>query len=67
VRANFADLTLWEVKLRVPSERAAASVLDVDADVEGLSGTEGGGGTGPVEIDDTLCEAPCRGAFCLLN
>jgi hypothetical protein len=67
VRASFADLTLWDVKLRAPSERAAASVLDVEADVEGLSGTDGDGGTAPVGIDDTLCEAPWRGAFCLRN
>jgi hypothetical protein len=67
VRASFADLTLWDVKLRVPSERAAASVLDVDADVEGRSGTDGEGGTVVVEIEETLWEAPWRGAFCLRN
>jgi hypothetical protein len=55
------------VKLRVPSERAAASVLDVDADVEGRSGTDGEGGTVAVEIEETLWEAPWRGAFCLRN
>lgn len=45
---------MWDVKLRAPSESAAASVLDVDPDVDGLSGTEGEGGTVPEGIDDTL-------------
>ncbi len=52
--ASLADLTLWDVKLRVPRERAAARVLDVEADVEGRSGTEGEGGTVPVVMEETL-------------
>ena len=54
MRASLADFTVWDVKLRVPSERAAARVLEVEADVEGLSGTDGEGGMVPVDIEDTL-------------
>jgi hypothetical protein len=54
VRASFADLTLCDVKLRVPSERAAARVLDVEAEVDGRSGTVGEGGTVPVVMEETL-------------
>lgn len=58
---------MWDVKFRLPSERAAASVLDVEAEVDGRSGIDGEGGMGPGEIDDTLCDVPWRGAFCLRN
>ena len=34
----MADLTLWEVKLRDPRDRAAARELDVEDEVEGRSG-----------------------------
>lgn len=38
MRASFADLTLWEVKFRVPSDKAAARVLVVEEAVDGRSG-----------------------------
>lgn len=63
----MADFTLCEVKFRDPSERAAASVLDVDAEVEGRSGTVGEEGTATEATDETLCEDPWRGTFCRLN
>ena len=44
VSANFADLTLCEVKFRAPNEKAAARVLVVDEDVDGRSGKVGEGG-----------------------
>jgi hypothetical protein len=58
VSANFADLTLCDVKLRDPRESAAARVLDVDADVDGRSGTVGDEGTTTGETDETLWEDP---------
>lgn len=67
MRASFADLTLCDVKLSEPSDKAAASVLDVDADVEGRSGTIGEAGTTTGATDDTLWEEPWRGAFCRRN
>lgn len=67
MRANFADLTLWDVKLRVPSERAAARVLDVEAEVAGRSGMDGEDGIATGETEDTLWEDPWRGVFCLRN
>jgi hypothetical protein len=66
VRANLAGLIVCDVKFSDPNERAAASVLDVEADVEGLSGMDGGGMV-PVGIDDTLWDGPWRGVFCLFN
>lgn len=39
----MADLTLCEVKLRLPSEKAAARELVVEEEVEGRSGTVGDG------------------------
>ena len=38
--ASFTDLALCDVKLRVPSDKAAASELDVEAEVDGRSGSE---------------------------
>lgn len=38
MRASFADLTLCEVKLRVPNDKAAAKVLVVEEAVDGRSG-----------------------------
>jgi len=67
VRASFADFTLCDVKLKDPREKAAASVLDVEADVEGRSGTDGEVETDTGETEDTLCEDPWRGVFCLRN
>jgi hypothetical protein len=40
VSASFTDLALCDVKLRVPSDKAAASELDVEAEVDGRSGSE---------------------------
>ena len=54
MRASFADLTECDVKFRVPSERAAASVLDVEAEVEGRSGTVGDVASVAVEMEETL-------------
>lgn len=51
-------MTLCEVKLRDPRESAAASVLDVDADVDGRSGTVGDEGTTIGVTDETLWEGP---------
>lgn len=54
---------LWDVKLRAPKDKAAAIVLEVEEDVEGLSGTVGDIGT---ETEPTLCEGPWR-AGCRRN
>ena len=67
MRASFADFTLWEVKFKVPRERAAANVLDVEDDVEGRSGRVGDVERATVETDETLWEEPCRGTLCRLN
>lgn len=40
MRANFTDLALCDVKFKVPSDNAAASELDVEAEVDGRSGSE---------------------------
>ncbi len=63
----MADFTLCEVKFKVPSDRAAANVLDVDDEVNGRSGAVGDVARLTVETDETLWEEPCRGAFCLRN
>ena len=58
MRANFADLTVCDVKLKDPRESAAANVLDVEADVAGRSGSVGEGGIATDATDETLCEDP---------
>lgn len=61
----MADLALWEVKLKEPSDRAAASPEEVEADVDGRSGSvEGDWGT---VTELTLCEEPWRETVCRLN
>lgn len=66
--ASFADLTLWDVKFRVPRDRAAARVPDVEEEVAGRSGNVGEEADKALAgIDETLCDAPCRGEFCLRN
>lgn len=53
------------MKFRDPNDRAEARPLDEDAlEVAGRSGTVGEARPF-VATEDTLCEAPCRGAFCL--
>jgi hypothetical protein len=42
------------VKLRVPKDKAAASVLDVDAEVDGRSGMACAADNATDEIDETL-------------
>lgn len=66
MRANFADLAVCDVKFREPKDSAAASPLEEDAvAVDGRSGTVVGVVSPAVGTEDTLCEAPCRGGFCL--
>jgi hypothetical protein len=48
----------------VPSDRAAASVLEVDDDVDGRSGAVGDWG---IETELTLCDEPCLEGICLRN
>lgn len=59
MRASFADLTLWDVKLRAPREKAAARepVVEVDEAVEGRSGKVGDGG---IVAELVLWEDRCR-------
>ena len=63
MRASFADLTVCEVKLSVPSDKAAASELEVDAEVDGRSGTDCAADNATEDIDETLWEEPCRATF----
>lgn len=66
MRANFADLAVCDVKFREPKDSAAASPLEEDAvAVDGRSGTVVGVVSPAVGTEETLCEAPCRGGFCL--
>lgn len=66
MRANFADLAVCDVKFREPKDSAAASPFEEDAvAVDGRSGTVVGVVSPAVGTEDTLCEAPCRGGFCL--
>lgn len=61
----MADLVDWDVKLKEPNDRAEARPLEEEApEVAGLSGTVGDE-RALVLIDETLCEAPWRGPFCL--
>ena len=59
----MADFTVWDVKLSVPRERAAARELDVEAEVDGRSGTACAADNATEDIEETLWEAPCRGTF----
>ena len=60
-------MTLCDVKFKEPREKAAARVLEVDADVDGRSGGGGDDGTTTGDTEETLWEEPWRGTFCLLN
>jgi hypothetical protein len=51
------------VKLSEPRDRAAARELEVEAEVEGRSGTVCAADNATEEIEETLCEEPCRGRF----
>lgn len=65
--ASFADFTVWDVKLREPRDKATARLLEVEAEVAGRSGTACAADNATEEIEETLCEEPCRGRFWRLN
>ena len=54
MRASFADFTVWDVKLSEPRDKAAARLLEVEANVDGRSGTACAADNATDEMEETL-------------